>query len=143
MDFLFISDITHKKLSESHSEHLDAILTTHQDLAVYCAMKEEMCRLFTLTDSVRAEQGWNDWFTAAAESNIPALVKFANIKRARIKGLAAHAILPISTGKLEGFNNKIKAAKRFGYGYRNEDYFFKLIRYLALPSVRTLSPNFP
>ena len=135
--------MNNEKLSEARSEHLDAILETHQDLAVCYSMKEEMCRLFTLTDSVLAEKGWNDWFAAAKESNITALVKFANIKRARIKGLAAHAIHPISTGKLEGFNNKIKAAKRFGYGYRNEDYFFKLIRYLALPSVRTLSPNFP
>ena len=45
--------------------------------------------------------------------------------------------------KAQGFNNKIKVAKRIGYGYRNEDYFFKLIRYLSLPSVRNSSPNFP
>ena len=38
--------------------------------------------------------------------------------------------------KLEGFNNKIKVAKRIGYGYRDDDFFFTLIRYLSLPSVR-------
>ncbi len=54
--------------------------------------------------------------------------EFANLKKSRIKGLIAHAKYPISTGKLEGFNNKIKVAKRIGYGYRNEDNFFKLIR---------------
>ena len=133
----------HEKLSEDRSEHLDAILETHHDLAVCYAMKEEMCRLFGLTDSALAEKGWNDWFRAAEESNIPALVRFANLKKQRIKGLIAHANHPISTGKLEGFNNKIKVAKRIGYGYRNEAYFFKLIRYLALPSVRSSYPNFP
>ena len=106
-------------------------------------MKEEMCRLFGLTDSALVEKGWNDWFRAAEESNIPVLVRFANLKKQRIKGLIAHANHPISTGKLEGFNNKIKVAKRIGYGYRNEAYFFKLIRYLALPSVRSSYPNFP
>ena len=106
-------------------------------------MKEEMCKLFTMTDPILAETGWNNWFKAAKESNIPALERFAKLKKPRIHGLIAHATYPISTGKIEGFNNKIKVTKRIGYGYRNEDYFFKLIRYLALPSVRTLSPNFP
>ena len=132
----------HEKLSEDRSEHLATILEIHHDLAVCYAMKEEMCRLFGLTDSALAEKGWNDWFRAAEESNIPALVRFANLKKQRIKGLIAHANHPISTGKLEGFNNKIKVAKRIGYGYRNEAYFFKLIRYLALPSVRSSYPNF-
>ena len=44
-----------------------------------------------------------------------------------------HAIFQISTGKLEGFNNKIKVAKRIAYGYRDDAFFFTLIRYLSLP----------
>ena len=54
-----------------------------------------------------------------------------------------HAVFPISTGKLEGFNNKTKVAKRIGYGYRDDDYFFTLIRYFALPSLQSIVPNFP
>ena len=60
------------------------------------------------------------------------MVKFATQKEKRLHGLAAHAVFPISTGKLEGFNNKIKVAKRIACGYRDEDYFFTLIRYLSL-----------
>ena len=82
---------------------------------------------------------WTKWFQAAKESEIPALVRFAVQKEKRLPGLAAHAIYPISTGKLEGFNNKIKAAKRIGYGYRDDDFFFTLIRYLSIPSVRSPS----
>ena len=70
-----------------------------------------------LTDYQQAIDGWTKWFEAAKESAIPALVKFAMQKEARLPGLAAHAIFRISTGKLEGFNNKIKVAKRIGYGY--------------------------
>lgn len=106
-------------------------------------MKEEMCRLYELTDYEQALNGWNKWFKAAKASGIPALVKFATQKEKRLSGLAAHALFNISTGKLEGFNNKIKVAKRIGYGYRDDDYFFTLIRYLSLPSVRGSSHNFP
>ena len=35
-----------------------------------------------------------------------------------------------------GFNNKIKVAKRIGYGYRNDDYFFTLVKYISLPQNR-------
>nr|WP_303929482.1 transposase [Ruminococcus bromii] len=39
--------------------------------------------------------------------------------------------------KFAGFNNKIKVAKRIGYGYRDDDFFFTLIRYLSIPSDRS------
>lgn len=48
---------------------------------------------------------------------------------------------PISTGRLEGFNNRIKVAKRIGYGYRDEDYFFTLIQFFSIPSVKYNSPK--
>ncbi len=43
------------------------------------------------------------------------------------------------SGKLEGFNNRIKVAKRIAYGYRDEDYFFSLIQFISTPSVRAQS----
>ena len=102
-------------------------------------MKEEMCRLYELTDYQQSVTGWTKWFQAAKESEIPTLVRFAVRKEKRLPGLAAHAIHPISTGKLEGFNNKIKVAKRISYGYRDDDFFFTLIRYLSIASVRSPS----
>lgn len=131
------------KLSDRGVERLKSILVDHADLAVCYAMKEEMIRLFELSDVQKAYSGWEQWFAAAKASGIPALVRFAELKEKRISGLAAHAPFQISTGKLEGFNNKIKVAKRIGYGYRNDDYFFSLIRFLSLPHVRFQSPNFP
>lgn len=130
-------------LPDKKKEALQAILQEHHDLAVCYAMKEEMCRLYELTDVQQAIDGWRQWLAAAKASEIPALVKFATQKEKRLHGLAAHAVFPISTGKLEGFNNKIKVAKRIAYGYRDEDYFFTLIRYLALPSVKCSSHSFP
>ena len=125
-------------LSESRAAQLAEILDSHSNLAVCYAMKEEMCSLFALRDPNEAESGWKKWFTAAKESKIPALVKFAELKEKRIDGLIAHATYPISTGKIEGFNNKIKVAKRLAYGYRDNHFFFTLVRFLSIPL-----PNFP
>ena len=116
-------------LSQEKAEKLNGILDSHSDLALCYAMKEEMCSLFELKDPDVARQRWSSWFEGAKASGIPPLVKFAELKEKRIEGLVAHARHNISTGKLEGFNNKIKVVKRIGYGYRNEDYFFTLIRY--------------
>ena len=102
-------------------------------------MKEEMCRLYELTNYQQAVAGWTKWFQVAKESEIPTLVRFAVQKEKRLPGLVVHGIYSISTGKLEGFNNKIKVAKRIGYGYHDDDFFFTLIRYLSIPSVRSPS----
>ena len=75
--------------------------------------------------------GWEKWFAATKESGIPELVRLAELKEKRIDGWIAHAIYPISTGKLEGFNNKIKVAKRLAYGCR-DNHFFTLVRFLSL-----------
>ena len=106
-------------------------------------MKEEMIRLYGLTDVKEAQDGWLCWFEAAKQSGIPQLQKFAKLKEKRMPGLIAHAQHNISTGKLEGFNNKIKVAKRIGYGYRNDEHFFTMIKYLSLPATRNQSPRNP
>lgn len=130
------------ELSDEKTPHLQSILSDHSDLAVCYAMKEELCCLFELADPHAIYAGWKRWFDAAV-SGIPALVKFAELKSPRLDGLVAHAFCPISTGKLVGFNNKIKVANRIGYGYSDDAYFFSLIRYLALPSIRSAVPKFP
>ena len=127
-------------LNSEKNKNLEEILENHHNLAVCYAMKEEMCELFELTDRTVAEKRWFDWFEAAKASGIPALVKFAKLKEKRLPGLIAHSEHHISTGKLEGFNNKIKVAKRIGYGYRDDNFFFLLVRFISLPLVRHPSP---
>lgn len=129
------------KLSGNRKTALDLILEEHNDLAVCYAMKEEMCRLFSLRDPDEAREGWLSWFEAAKESGIEPLMKFAEHKEKRLEGLVSHAVHPINTGKLEGYNNKIKVAKRIGYGYRNDDYFFTLVRYISIPHNFMLIPQ--
>lgn len=105
-----------------------------------CAMRlRRRWQGFYLRDEDEARNGWTAWFEGARASGIPALMRFAELKEKRIDGLIAHAFHPISTGKLEGFNNRIKVAKRIAYGYRDEDYFFSLIQFISIPSLRAQS----
>ncbi|WP_423780851.1 transposase [Acidaminococcus intestini] len=55
------------------------------------------------------------------------------MKEKRIDGLVNHAKYSIDTGRFEGYN-KIKADKRNAYGYKNDRYFFTLIRNLSVPT---------
>ena len=51
------------------------------------------------------------------------LKKFANTLRLHRQGLLNWYEYPISTGPLEGTNNKIKTMKRQAYGYRDTEFF--------------------
>lgn len=114
---------------------LQNILNEHRNIATCYAMKEEMDCIYKMHDEKEAKIAWEKWFSGALASQIPALVKFANNKHKRLEGLIAHAKYPITTGKVEGTNNKIKVLKRIAYGYRDEEYFFNLIRYSTIPDI--------
>jgi hypothetical protein len=86
-------------------------------------VKEELLRLFELKDHTEAEQGWKRWFDAAINSPVPAPAKFGRQKLKRLDDPVAHASFSVNTGKPEGFNNKIKAAKRNARGFRNLSFF--------------------
>ena len=49
--------------------------------------------------------------------------KFANLLENHIYGIVSHAKYNISTGALEGINNRVKSMKRQGFGYKDDDYF--------------------
>ena len=115
------------------NEELKAILDDYADIATCFALKERMKELFLLKDREKARSGWEEWFSAARKSGIRQLVNFAEQKEKRIEGLISHAEHQIGTGRLEGTNNKIKVLKRIAFGYRDNEYFFALIRYLTIP----------
>ena len=49
---------------------------------------------------------------------------FARLLNNHLRGIYTFAKYGISTGKLEGINNKIKTERRKGYGYPDDEYFF-------------------
>jgi len=50
--------------------------------------------------------------------------RFHRLLSKHFEGIIAHATYDVSSGKIEGINNKIKTLRRQGYGYPDDDYFF-------------------
>ena len=65
------------------------------------------------------------WIRRADASGIAMLQKFARTLEEHREGILAYYDYPISTGPLEGVNNKIQTMKRQAYGFRDPE-FFKL-----------------
>ena len=49
---------------------------------------------------------------------------FGRLLGNHFEGIIAHATYKISSGKMEGINNKIKVLRRQAYGLPDDDYFF-------------------
>jgi transposase len=114
----------------NEKERLEEALQLNQPLATAYYMKEDLRRLWKQRDKTAAEKFLQDWTSRAKVSGIQMLKKFANTLLAHRSGILAYYDFPISTGPLEGTNNKIKTMKRQAYGFRDMD-FFKL-RILAI-----------
>ncbi len=119
-----------KNLDERRNERrrLEQALKINKPLATAYYMKEEL-RLFWEQDSKSDARSFlKDWRGRAWASGIPMLQKFATTLLEHEPGLLAWYDFPISTGPLEGTNNKIKTPQRRAYGYRDQE-FFKLLIY--------------
>lgn len=65
----------------------------------------------------------DDWIRQAEQSKTVQLHKMAVTVKTYKKGIFAWYDCHLSTGKVEGINNKIKVMKRNAYGFRDERYF--------------------
>jgi transposase len=125
-----------ENLDPSRREHqrLAAALELNQPLALAYYMKEDLRQIWQQPDKTNAAAILQDWVDRALASGIRMLKKFAKTLALYRTGILAWYDYPISTGPLEGTNNKIKTMKRQAYGFRDLE-FFKL-KILALHETR-------
>jgi transposase len=116
-----------ENLDESRDEkqRLDEALRLNKPLATAYYLKEDLRQLWSQPDKATAEKVIADWIARAEASEIrPLQVMARTIARHRF-GILTYYDHPISSGPIEGTNNKIKTLKRQAYGYRDME-FFKL-----------------
>jgi len=106
-------------------ERLDEALRLNQPLYTAYYLKEELREVWTQRGKKQAEKVLNEWIRKASSSGIATLKTMANTLSAHRSGILAYYDFPISTGPLEGTNNKIKTMKRQAYGFKDME-FFKL-----------------
>ena len=116
--------------SRDEPDRLKEALEVNRPLAAAYYMKEDLRRLWMQPDKKTARKFLIDWIYRAGSSRVPMLFKMARTVATHIEGILAYYDYPISTGPLEGTNNKIKTMRRQAYGFRDHQ-FFKL-KILAL-----------
>jgi transposase len=104
---------------------LEEALKLNRPLALAYYMKEDLRQFWEQPGKTFATAFFNDWLRRAKASGIHMLEQMAKTLETHRAGLLAYYDCPISTGPLEGTNNKIKTMKRQAYGFRDHE-FFKL-----------------
>ena len=108
---------------KEYKTRLDNALAMNKPLSQAYYLKEQLREIWTQVNKNNAEMVMLDWVKQAQESKVPQLVKMAATVMAHRTGILAWYDCHISTGKVEGINNKIKVLKRAAYGFRDERYF--------------------
>jgi transposase len=111
--------------SRNEPRRLKEALRLNEPLAVAYYLKDELNEVWEQDDEEAAQSLLMDWILYAESTGIRMLLKFAKTLRLHATGILAYYDYPISTGPLEGTNNKIKTMKRQAYGFRDPE-FLKL-----------------
>jgi transposase len=118
----------------SEVRQLQIALKVNEPLATAYYLKEELKEIWRQNDKKSAGLELEKWISKARSTGIRQLIKFAKTIETHRDGILSWYDYPISTGPLEGFNNKIKVLKRKAYGYRDDDYF--ALKILSLHETR-------
>jgi transposase len=121
-----------ENLDEEKDEkrRLKEALALNKPLAVAYYLKEDLRRFWEQPGKRFATVFLDGWIRRAEASGVKMLKQMARTLAAHRSGLLAYYDVMITSGPLEGTNNKIKTMKRQAYGFRDRE-FFKL-KILAL-----------
>jgi transposase len=104
-------------------ERLREALELNTSLFIAYYMKEQLRLLWSQPDKRTAGTFLTGWIRLANITGIRMLMNFAKTLAAHRRGILAWYDYPISTGPLEGTNNKIKTMQRQAYGFRDREFF--------------------
>jgi transposase len=104
---------------------LNKALELNKPLATAYYLKEELRQFWKQDNKKAAEKFIHQWIKTAKSTKIPMLHKFARTVAGHKFGILNFYDHRISTGPLEGTNNKIKTLQKQAYGFRDHE-FFKL-----------------
>ncbi len=120
--------------SKGERARLEEALALNRPLATAYYLKEELRQFWEQPGRRFAAVFLDGWIRRAEASGIAPLKQMARTLSSHRDGLLAYYDAFITSGPLEGTNNKIKTMKRQAYGFRDQE-FFKL-KILALHETR-------
>jgi transposase len=110
---------------KNEKQRLEEALALNKPLATAYYMKDDLRRFWDQPGKRFATRFLDGWIRRAAASGIKVLQQMAKTLAAHRSGLLTYYDVMISSGPMEGTNNKIKTMKRQAYGFRDME-FFKL-----------------
>ncbi len=110
---------------KDEKQRLEEALALNKPLATAYYLKEDLRRFWEQPGKRFATAFLNDWLRRAEASGVKMLQQMAKTLAAHRSGLLAYYDAMITSGPMEGTNNKIKTMKRMAYGFRDPE-FFKL-----------------
>jgi transposase len=130
--FLFLSN--YENLDEDKQLRLDQLLEVNEPLLVMHTMKEQLRNLWDKSNRKEAKRFLGTWVLDAINAAydyqdksgsdvLMPLCKLALSLMRHMTGILGYFKYPITNGKMEGTNNKIKTLKRQAYGFRDKAYF--------------------
>lgn len=102
----------------------DALLKENKLLLTLDLIKEKLADAYASRDEPRMAKKIIDIMELCEATGNKHLLWFKRLLDTHFEGITAHAAYPISSGKIEGINQKIKTLRRHGYGYPDDEYFF-------------------
>jgi transposase len=110
---------------KDEKRRLEEALALNKPLAVAYYLKEDLRRFWEQPGKRFATAFLDGWIRRAESSGIKILQQMARTLAAHRSGLLAYYDVMITSGPMEGTNDKIKTMKRQAYGFRDRE-FFKL-----------------
>jgi transposase len=110
---------------KNEKQRLEEALALNKPLAMAYYMKDDLRRFWEQPGKRFATTFLDGWIRRAEASGIKILQQMGKTLAAHRSGLLAYYDVMITSGPLEGTNNKIKTMKRQAYGFRDQE-FFKL-----------------
>jgi transposase len=108
--------------ARKESRRLAKALSVNEPLMKAYYMKEELRRIWSEGSREEGEKVLENWLRMGWESGVEMLEKFAQTLEEHREGILNYYESRITTGPLEGTNNKIRVLQRRAYGYRDLEY---------------------
>ena len=109
---------------EGYEARYDDLLKENKLLFTCDLIKETLTLAYGRVDETLMMKDIEKVMDLCEETGNVHLMWFHRLLSKHFEGIIAHATYDVSSGKIEGINNKIKTLRRQGYGYPDDDYFF-------------------
>ena len=112
------------KRQEGYSARYTELVEENKLLLVCDLVKEKLDQAYKCTSEEGMRSEIDEIIELCDTTGNKHFQWFSRLLYKHYEGIISHVYYGISSGKIEGINNKIKTIRRSGYGYPDDEYFF-------------------